>query len=233
MYKKIIKAIKSPLWAMNIIKYSYQEKIIILRTCRCFKNKKGIRIGGTVLLDSCFLHSSVVDVNIEKERFGEKNKLDYLTDAANLYFSKNNEYDFVVSSHVLEHLADPISAIYEWKRVVKNNGLIYCAIPDKRFTFDRKRKRTSLEHLIKDYHNKVKQSDKTHIDEFIKNYDIDMDSSWENKNQFLNFIKENPESSIHHHVWEAEDIVELFNYCNVKIIHLKLIGNTVHLLGVV
>jgi len=184
----LYKSIKNPLWMISIIKFKIIERFVAFRICKIFKNKKGIRIGGRLIFDNCLLIDNITDVNIARRFLGEKNKVDYLTDAPNLYFSKDNEFDFVASSHVLEHIANPIKAIYEWKRVLKKGGFIYCGVPDKRFTFDHKRNRTSLDHLIDDYKNNVNQKDKTHLIDFINNYDVTMDVVWNNKKEALDHI---------------------------------------------
>ena len=37
--------------------------------------------------------------------------------------------DYVVSSHVVEHLPDPIGAFYEWNRILKPDGIIVMIVP--------------------------------------------------------------------------------------------------------
>lgn len=61
--------------------------------------------------------------------------------------------DFVLSGHVIEHLEDPVGAITNTINVLKDSGLFILAIPDMRFTFDRNRPETSVEHLLQDYHD--------------------------------------------------------------------------------
>lgn len=56
--------------------------------------------------------------------------------------------DFVISSHVLEHFADPIAALIEWYRVVRRDGYIYMIVPHRERTFDRKRPATTLASLL-------------------------------------------------------------------------------------
>lgn len=55
--------------------------------------------------------------------------------------------DFVISSHVLEHFADPIAALLEWYRVVRPDGFVYMIVPHMERTFDRGRERTTLAQL--------------------------------------------------------------------------------------
>ncbi|MDY0340247.1 MAG: methyltransferase domain-containing protein [Coriobacteriia bacterium] len=59
--------------------------------------------------------------------------------------------DFVISSHVLEHLLDPIGALLEWDRVVRVGGTIFMIVPHKERTFDASMPRTTLSHVVADY----------------------------------------------------------------------------------
>jgi SAM-dependent methyltransferase len=41
------------------------------------------------------------------------------------------QYDFVFSSHCLEHMKDPFHAVQQWWNLVKDNGYLYIVIPDE------------------------------------------------------------------------------------------------------
>ena len=41
----------------------------------------------------------------------------------------DNSQDFVLSSHVLEHIPDPISAFVEWQRVIRPGGYVVMIVP--------------------------------------------------------------------------------------------------------
>jgi len=56
--------------------------------------------------------------------------VDIVGDCTDLWMFKDNELDFIVNSHLLEHLPDFISALKEWKRVIKVGGIIAIAFPD-------------------------------------------------------------------------------------------------------
>lgn len=58
--------------------------------------------------------------------------------------------DFVISAHVIEHLQNPILSIRSSLRALKPNGMFILVVPDRRFTFDRLRPPTTLEHMIRD-----------------------------------------------------------------------------------
>jgi SAM-dependent methyltransferase len=63
----------------------------------------------------------------------------------------NDSLDFVISAHVIEHLRDPIGAIVNAVRVLRPAGIHIVVVPDMRFTFDRRRPETSVEHALRDY----------------------------------------------------------------------------------
>jgi ubiquinone/menaquinone biosynthesis C-methylase UbiE len=42
----------------------------------------------------------------------------------------NNKYDFVYSSHCLEHLKHIETALSNWVRIIKSKGFIYITVPD-------------------------------------------------------------------------------------------------------
>ena len=57
--------------------------------------------------------------------------------------------DFVIANHFIEHTEDPIAhAAATTLRVLRPGGVLYMAVPDKRFTFDVDRPVTPLEHLV-------------------------------------------------------------------------------------
>jgi ubiquinone/menaquinone biosynthesis C-methylase UbiE len=98
---------------------------------------------------------------------GAAGRIDFLSDAGALPLP-DNTLDYLVSSHVLEHLPDPLGALREWHRVLRPGGLLYLVVPDKRFTFDEPRPVTTPEHLLRDFHEGTTVDDaRVHIDEFV------------------------------------------------------------------
>lgn len=53
-------------------------------------------------------------------------------DAHYLSGIQDNVYDFVYSSHCLEHLSDPSVALTNWWRVLKPGGTLFVMVPDER-----------------------------------------------------------------------------------------------------
>ena len=89
-------------------------------------------------------------------------------DTAGLGFLEDGTLDFVIMSHVIEHLANPVKAIQEGFRVLAIGGRFLIAVPDKDFTFDRHRSVTSFEHLWGDFQNGVTENSDEHYLDFLR-----------------------------------------------------------------
>ncbi len=50
-----------------------------------------------------------------------------------------NRYDYIIASHVLEHIPDPITWLQDLSIVLKDGGYFFLTIPDKRYCFDKTR----------------------------------------------------------------------------------------------
>jgi SAM-dependent methyltransferase len=95
---------------------------------------------------------------------------DYFGDLCGLPF-RDDSLDYVVASHVIEHVANPVKALWECARVVRHGGMVYLVVPDRRFTFDHTRALTPPEHMIADFDRGTRDSDPTHIADFLDGLD--------------------------------------------------------------
>lgn len=124
----------------------------------------------------------------------------------------DNSFDFVVANHVLEHVTSPIGTLTEWWRILRARGILFMAIPDKRFTFDAARKRTPLAHLIADAESSVapKYRNFPHLVEWATHVEkLPVNSeAWRTwiDGQF------NAGYAVHNHVWILEDILALIKH---------------------
>ena len=83
----------------------------------------------------------------------------------------DHSLDYVIASHVLEHVANPVAALVEWYRVVRPGGILYLIVPNRLATFDRGRVLTPVEHMLTDFERGTTACDATHIDDFA--FDLD------------------------------------------------------------
>ena len=96
----------------------------------------------------------------------------HIVEAIDMKGLPSNAYDFVLSSHMLEHTANPILALSEWKRLLKAGGMLVLLLPDGRRTFDHRRPVTPLAHLIDDFNAGTAEDDLTHLSEILALHDL-------------------------------------------------------------
>lgn len=113
--------------------------------------------------------------------------------------------DFVIANHFIEHCANPIAAIENHFRVLKPEGCLFMATPDKRFTFDKLREITPLAHLWHDYEGCPDWTAEQHFEDFVRGMNafhqqgLTEAQIQKNKDDLLA-----QDYSIHYHVWTAE-----------------------------
>lgn len=77
-----------------------------------------------------------------------------LDDATTLETIPDASVDYVIASHLLEHVEDPLGVVANWIRVLKPGGRLIMMVPNKCNCFDRQRILTSWEHLAEENGNK-------------------------------------------------------------------------------
>lgn len=203
------------------------------------KNKSGLEIGGpsgifpsnnylpiypfVQSLDGVnFSNKTIWEGEIEQGKnyvYDGKKGFQFIAEGTNLQQIKDNAYDFVLSSNNLEHIANPIKALLEWKRVINPGGIIILILPRKESNFDHARSITSFQHTKTDFENNINEDDLSHLDEILKLHDLKRDhhaGSVENfkKRSLTNFENR----SLHHHVFDIELLKDLMNYIDMKVL---------------
>ena len=207
-------------------------------------NKNGLEIGGPS--PSCFQHkalpiySSVNSIdnvdfsrttlwnktshNKDEFHYGNRVGKQFIMEASDLKIIPDEKYDFVVSSHLIEHLSNPIKAIFEMKRVVKVGGIVIFVAPHKETTFDHNRKITTLQHMVGDFAKNILEGDTSHLDieEIVQDYDFLLDLGISGKEEFIARTKENTQNrALHQHVFVTDTLLQLIDYCSLKIILVR------------
>ena len=137
---------------------------------------------------------------------------DIVSDAESFATVADETFDFVIANHVLEHLTDPIRALAEWHRILKPGGLLMLALPDKRFTFDAKRKRTTLAHLLEDHASTAPPAvrNRAHLDEWAEHVEKLRPGTEEHKKWIEQQLRDG--YAVHNHVWIPRDILDLIEW---------------------
>src|ERR1035437_271555 len=134
---------------------------------------------------------------------------DVVADAGQLPFA-NGSLNFVIANHVLEHMPFPLASLRSWYRVLGAGGVLILKIPDKRYTFDLKRRRTSLQHLVEEDLHPEAFNKRAHFQDWVEHVggSAPESESLQHETNRLMVL----DYSIHYHVWTDEDIRELIDY---------------------
>jgi SAM-dependent methyltransferase len=114
---------------------------------------KGVEIGGAAHNDfkvdvmnvDRYAEMDTVYKDAERQLWGRAKPVDIIARGHELPLD-DDSFDFVLASHVIEHIPDPIAALKEWARVARR--YIVLVVPHRDRTFDRDRPLTPLSELI-------------------------------------------------------------------------------------
>jgi SAM-dependent methyltransferase len=95
----------------------------------------------------------------EKRVCGRTMPVDVVAPGDELPFA-DGAFDFVLASHVIEHIPDPIRALEEWRRVARL--YIFLVVPHRDRTFDRNRPLTPLSELIGRHARRLRSDEDRH-----------------------------------------------------------------------
>ena len=118
--------------------------------------------------------------------------------------------DFLIASHVLEHLPFPLMALRSWYDALAPGGVLLLKIPDMRYTFDVHRARTSLAHLLQEHDNPEGFDNRAHYAEWVEKVGGHDPSSPGFEPTVQNLMEQN--HSIHFHAWIDDDVRELVRF---------------------
>lgn len=213
-------------------------KRALIRFSYSMRSRKGLEIGGPSSIFSLkgyipvYLFANAIDgVNYSNTTVWEgsikegnfykwhnKTGHQFIREATDLSVIPDNTYGFILSSHSLEHVANPLLALKEWSRVLKPNGTIVLVLPDKHHTFDINRPFTNMAHLLDDYAARTGEDDTTHFDEVIANLVPEDDGR--SREETIDIIRDNARlRCVHHHVFSQELVKEMFDWLDFSIIH--------------
>ena len=234
---KLISALRRPFRAKlhSIEEYRY-----------ALKSKRGLEIGGpssifqdvgqlpiySVLntLDNCLYSSETIwtgEVQEGNSFFYSPQKgagIQIFCEASDLRPVRDSSYECVLASHCLEHVANPLRALSEWKRVLRMEGLLLLILPHKDGTFDWRRPPTSLKHMIEDYDRGIEDDDLTHLPEILELHDLAKDEeagTWEQFRQRC--LQNHSQRAMHHHVFNMNNALAVVDRAGFKIMRVDAI----------
>lgn len=132
--------------------------------------------------------------------------VDIVDDGDTLASMAESSQDFIIANHFLEHVQDPIGTIRRHLDILKPGGILYLGIPDKRFTFDRERPVTTLDHLYRDYEEGPSWSLQEHLHEYVR---LSENKSGDEFDRRIEELLQLPRLGIHFHVWTIHEVAEM------------------------
>ncbi len=235
-----------PIYRLQVAGYSLLAKVA---RKRCFgygimeahlRGKSGLEFGGPSsifssnhlipiydsvrAIDLCnFAPQTIWTTKDDHQRLGSRLGKQIVAEASDAPKIANESYDFVAASHVLEHVANPLRALKEWKRILKPSGTILVVLPHKAGTFDHRRSFTSFAHIKGDFESNVNESDLTHLQEILELHDLVLDPPAGSPEQFRDRCLQNLSTrAMHHHVFSPEVVVEMFDFLEMRILNVAV-----------
>jgi len=209
----------------------------------CVAGKRGLEIGGpsavfgrrgliplydcVASLDNCNFASHTIWAQHDAgDTFVYSNNRpagrQYLAEGMDLIAIADASYEFILSSHMLEHTANPLHALRAWHRVLGADGALILLVPDKKWTFDHKRPVTTLTHLIEDLNRSTGEDDLTHMPEILQLHDLQRDPGAESYEIFKTRCQNNLEiRGMHHHVFDTSLVREMLEYSGFSVMFTR------------
>jgi SAM-dependent methyltransferase len=126
--------------------------------------------------------------------------------------------DFVIASHLLEHMADPLGQLAEIHRVLVPGGTLLLLLPDRRHSFDSTRPPTTLQHLVDDHRVGMTAVSDDHIEEFLRhtgswNDEWDRDVDGVERKALFDLHRQR---SIHVHCWTEHEFLPVIEHAQAE-----------------
>lgn len=175
-------------------------------------------------LDNCdiVLHGDATDRAPFHYDAGREPGVRMIRDAIALGGIDDGSYDVLLSSHALEHIANPLRALAEWKRVVGVGGILVLVVPHLENTFDHRRPVTTLRHLEDDLEHSTSEGDDTHVREFIELCDLDRLPERLSRDAFERRTLDYAENrAVHHHVFDTDVVVRMLDRAGFRLMAVE------------
>ena len=181
-------------------------------------------------IDNCNFASRTIwegDIEVSDAltfRVGRRPGRQYVAEGGRLGMIEDATYDFVLSSHMIEHTANPIGTLVEWARVLRPGGVLIVIVPHRDGTFDHRRPITTLEHLLSDAERRTGEDDMTHIEEILAQHDLSRDAGATDIAAFRQRALDNVAvRSMHHHVFDSRLVLSMLGAVGFVVVALETV----------
>lgn len=170
---------------------------------------------------NCTLWEGTIESGQKYLYYPNKVGTQYVLEASDLSAIESSKYEFLLSCNCLEHVANPLRAVGEWLRVLKEDGILILILPNKNFCFDHNRPVSTFAHLLEDFNNNTTEDDLTHLNEILELHDLELDKKAGTKEEFRERSLKNFENrALHQHVFDLPLLIELFDHFNLMVLQM-------------
>jgi SAM-dependent methyltransferase len=81
--------------------------------------------------------------------------------------SHDAPFDYVVASHLIEHIPDPVGWLADMAHILRAGGILSLIIPDKRYCFDINRRTSDISQVVDAHLRKLRQPSFSQVYDFI------------------------------------------------------------------
>ena len=126
-------------------------------------------------------------------------EVDLIDNGETLECLPERSVDFIVANHFMEHCQDFLGTLKTHAGKLLPGGTLFYAIPNREFTFDRKRPNTPFEHLVQDHQAGSHLSREAHYLEWARMVEGLEGEAAVDRARLL----DQSDYSVHFHAWDA------------------------------
>lgn len=131
--------------------------------------------------------------------------VDVIDDGETLASIATGSQNFLIANHFLEHAQDPIGTLGRHLEILKPGGILFLGVPEQRWTFDRDRPTTTLEHLHRDHEEGPSWSYLDHVREVGR---VTLRLAGEELEAYVAHVQAT-DYRVHFHVWTRDSLQEM------------------------
>jgi SAM-dependent methyltransferase len=147
--------------------------------------------------------------------------VDYVWGDISLYkLVGEKQFDYIIASHVIEHVPDMIGWLKELADVIKNDGVLSLAIPDKRYTFDFFRELSTPGMFIEAFIRNLRRPSPQAIFDYVAlTTEVDPIMAWEQKIFKKEFVPQQIRLEQAYHLAQDSIRDEIYHDAHVGVFH--------------
>jgi SAM-dependent methyltransferase len=138
-------------------------------------------------------------------------------------------YELIISSHFLEHLANPMAALQAMVSVLQPGGLIISVVPNRAVCFDHLRSYSTFEDILHHFDVELAETESPHLDEILMFHDLSRDAPAGSYHNFLLRSLDNARiRGLHHHVFSFPVLRKMYEHVGLSV-EMEHCGEGLHM----